>query len=119
MNILADEGVDRQVVTLLRDVGHDVRYVAEMDPGVMDESVLDLANLESRTLLTADKDFGELVFRQGRIASGVILVRLAGLPAENKARIVTSAIGEHAAELAPDAFAVVTPGAVRIRRTSR
>ena len=32
MNILADEGVDRQIVALLKDAGHDVTYVAEMTP---------------------------------------------------------------------------------------
>jgi len=34
--------------------------------------------------LTADKDFGELVFRQGLLHSGVVLIRLAGLEAESK-----------------------------------
>ncbi|MBU4483463.1 MAG: DUF5615 family PIN-like protein, partial [Actinobacteria bacterium] len=32
-------------------------------PGISDEKVLDIANKESAVLITADKDFGELVFR--------------------------------------------------------
>lgn len=115
MNLLADEGVDRQIVALLREEGHSVTYVAEMDPGVPDEEVLDLANREARTLLTADKDFGELIFRRGLLDPGVILVRLSGLTAQSKARIVASVVEEHAAELVPGTFAVVVPGAVRIR----
>lgn len=67
MNLLADEGVDRQIVALLRDEGHDVVYVAEMDPGIPDESVLDRASREARTLLTADGDLKELVFSPGTI----------------------------------------------------
>jgi predicted nuclease of predicted toxin-antitoxin system len=86
-----------------------------MEPGIPDDAVLDLANREAALLLTADKDFGELVFRQHRLTSGVILVRLAGLSSTRKAEIVVSVIDEHAAEL-PDAFAVVTPGIFRIRR---
>lgn len=41
MNLLADESVDRQIVERLRQDGHRVRYVAEMEPGISDEIVLD------------------------------------------------------------------------------
>ena len=44
MTFLADEGVDRQIVERLRLDGHQVAYVAEMSPGIMDEAVL----MESR-----------------------------------------------------------------------
>ena len=63
MNLLADESLDYQIVYQLRQDGHVVWYVAEMDPGIADDLVLELANRESAVLLTADKDFGELVFR--------------------------------------------------------
>ena len=72
-----DESLDRQIVDRLRREGHTVWYVAEMEPGIPDDIVLDLANREADVLLTADKDFGELVFRQGRVTSGIFLVRLA------------------------------------------
>jgi predicted nuclease of predicted toxin-antitoxin system len=66
-------------------------------------------------LLTADKDFGELVFRLGHIAEGIILIRLAGLSPQSKARVVASAIEKYASEF-PYAFAVITPTTVRFRR---
>lgn len=115
MNLLADESVDGQIVGLLRRSGHTVRYVAEMEPGIADTLVLDLANQHSSLLLTADKDFGELVFRQHRLAPGIVLIRLAGMPPDDKASLVASVIDRHAAEL-PGAFTVVTPRLVRIRR---
>ena len=37
MNILVDECVDQQIVVRLRDDGHDVLSVAEMDPGIDDD----------------------------------------------------------------------------------
>jgi len=114
VNLLADESVDRQIVDRLRQDGHTVRYIAEMEPGVSDDVVLDLAYQESGLLLTADKDFGELVFRQGRLACGILLVRLAGLSPAGKAEVVSSAISEHSREL-PGAFAVLTPRSLRIR----
>ena len=53
MKILADEGVDRPIVVRLRQSGYQVWYVAEMEPGISDETVLDLANQEGAILLTA------------------------------------------------------------------
>lgn len=73
MKILADEGVDRPIVERLRQNSHQVWHVAEMEAGSADEAVLDLANREGAVLLTTDKDFGELVFRQERMTKGVIL----------------------------------------------
>jgi predicted nuclease of predicted toxin-antitoxin system len=115
MNFLADESVDRQIVDRLRRDGHFVLYAVEMEPGISDDAVLNLANKESAVLLTSDKDFGEMVFRQGQSNQGVILVRVAGLSQKSKSEIVGSAIKEHASELAK-AFTVITPKAIRIRR---
>lgn len=116
MNLLADESVDRPIVERLRQEGHTVHYIAEMEPGISDDEVLEIAHNEVAPLLTADKDFGELVYRQHRLMTGVILIRLAGLSPLHKAEIVALAITQHQAELS-QVFAVVTPGAIRIRRS--
>ena len=115
MNLVANEGVDRPVVERLRQDGHDVVYVAELSPSITDEEVLQQANERRAVLLTADKDFGELVFRQGLVHSGVILLRLAGLSNVTKAEIVAEVCRDRSAELI-GAFTVVSPGQVRIRR---
>jgi hypothetical protein len=75
------------------------------------------ANARSAVLLTADKDFGELVFRQGLVHSGVVLLRLAGLANATKAEIVAEVCRDRTAELI-GAFSVISPGQVRIRRKS-
>ena len=90
-------------------------YVAEMDPGIDDKDVLNAANQQTAILITADKGFGELVFRQRLVSKGVVLVRLAGLSLAGKSETVSLAIREHESELS-DAFAVVSPGMFRIRR---
>ena len=115
MNFLADESGDQQIVRRLRADGHHVWYVAEMQPGLADIAVLEEADREAALLLTADKDFGELVFRQRRLTTGVVLVRLAGIAPSDKAHLVASAIKQHAAELT-HAFTVIAPGAIRVRR---
>jgi len=115
VTFLADEGVDRQIVERLRLDGHEVSYVAEMSPGVMDEVVLRESRNSASVLITADKDFGELIFRQRQASTGVLLVRLFGLGPAMKASMVSAAIQEHGRKL-PGAFAVLSPGNIRIRR---
>jgi predicted nuclease of predicted toxin-antitoxin system len=115
VNLVANEGVDRPVVERLRQDGHDVVYVAELSPSVADDEVLRLANVRNALLLTADKDFGELVFRQGLVHSGVVLLRLAGLANVTKAEIVAEVCRDRSADLIR-AFSVVSPGQVRIRQ---
>lgn len=117
MILLADESVDRPIVERLRQDGHDTTYVAEFSPSISDDQVLQEANTRSALLLTEDKDFGELIYRLGRVHGGIILIRLAGLPAAAKADTVAKVLQDHAAEL-PGAFTVISPGAVRIRKPS-
>jgi predicted nuclease of predicted toxin-antitoxin system len=115
VRFLADEGVDRQIVERLRAAGHDVSYVAEMSPGIMDDVVLNESRGSDRVLITADKDFGELVFRQRKAYAGVLLVRLAGFHPDRKAEIVDACVRAHGPEL-HGAFSVLSPGNLRIRR---
>jgi len=77
MRILADENILDQVVIQLRAAGHDVRWAMETDRGEADPNLLELATLERRALITYDKDFGDLVHRDGMSAPhGVILFRI-------------------------------------------
>jgi predicted nuclease of predicted toxin-antitoxin system len=115
MKFLADENMDVAIVERLRQEGHQVWYVVEMEPGIADEEVLALANREGAILITADKDFGELVFRLRYLATGVILIRLAGLSISAKSDILATTIQEHESELF-SAFVVVSPTSIRIRK---
>ena len=68
-------------------------------------------------MLTADREFGEMVFRQRFHMQGVTLIRLAGLWFLRKAEVVAEAVKAHVAEL-PHSFTVITPGMVLIRRVN-
>jgi predicted nuclease of predicted toxin-antitoxin system len=115
VTFLADECVDRQIVERLRLYGHEVAYVAERSPGITDEVVLTESRISGSVLITVDTDFGEIVFRQRRASVGVLLIRLRGLTPAMKATVVAEAVREHGHELA-GAFAVLSPGNIRIRR---
>ncbi len=114
MNFLIDESVDFQIVEILRKNKYSLIYISEMDPGISDDIIFDIANKNNSLLITADKDFGEFVFRQHLIPSGIILIRLAGLSPINKAQMTLTAIKQHISEL-KKSFTVISPGIVRIR----
>lgn len=116
MKFIADEGVDRQIVDSLRSAGLDLAYAAETDAAIQDEALLRKAAAEARVLITADKDFGELVYRQGEASHGVLLLRLSGLSQEAKVRVVSKAISSRAHEM-ESAFSVLSPGQLRVRKT--
>ena len=115
MKFLADEGVDGQIVSRLREDGHDVLYVAENIAGTTDEEILELANRDERILMTRDKDFGELVYREKRAHSGIILNRLYELSSGRKAEIVSKVIQDFGEELI-GSFTIIQPGRIRMKR---
>lgn len=114
MNFIADEGVDKTLVFLLREAGNDVFYFAETEHSTDDETILEFANSENRILLTRDKDFGELVYRLQKVHTGIILIRLEELHSQTRSQIVADFIGQNAEKLVQH-FIVIQPGGARIR----
>jgi len=114
MKFVADENIDLPIILRLRADGHEVHAVFEMSAGIPDDEVLKLANDQGVVLLTGDKDFGELVYRDRRLTCGIVLIRLAGLSNHEKAGIVSAVVKEHAQELS-HAFTVISRYNLRIR----
>lgn len=113
MKFLADEGVDKPIVDLLRISGFDVHYILETNHGA-DDLVLEIANLEARILLTQDKDFGELIYRLQRTHFGIVLIRLGNQSPVEKAAFINYLIIQYTNRL-ENAFTVIQPNAIRIR----
>jgi hypothetical protein len=51
VNLIADESVDGPIVESLRLDGHQVTYIAELDPGVNDDEVFRRTNEVSEAVL--------------------------------------------------------------------
>jgi predicted nuclease of predicted toxin-antitoxin system len=118
MKIFADESVDGPIVERLRQDGHQVVYAAEAVSGITDDEILKSANDQEALLLTADKDFGEMVFKWNRLhTDGVVLIRLAGLTPTRKAAVASKAFREYQHEFS-NAFSVISPGRTRVRSQS-
>jgi predicted nuclease of predicted toxin-antitoxin system len=115
VKIVADESVDKQIVDRLRADGHEVLFVAELDPGIDDEEVLLRSRQATAILLTADKDFGELVFRQRFTSFGSTTLSAGGTQPNAKARLVAAAFDRHGEEFSAG-FAVLSEGSLRLRK---
>ena len=115
MKIVADENVDKQIVEHLRKKGNEVYYICEQTRGIRDEDVLVESLSTEAILITADKDFGELVFRQQLPHSGILLIRLMGLDPNAKSELVAGVFEEHGEELRGQ-FSVLSNRALRVRR---
>ena len=114
MRILADENVARDVVAWLRTSGHDVLFAAESQAGAPDVHWAARAEQEQRVILTSDKDFGELVFRDGLTSHGIVLLRLDDLTVSEILARLQSAWSVVEANPA-GRFIVITESRVRVR----
>lgn len=114
MRFVVDESVDAPIAEALRQSGHDVWCVQENCVGIDDDTVLSMANECQAMLVTADKDFGELVYRLGRAHHGILLLRLSGLSPTEKASLVVWVLGQYETEIA-HGFCVLTRHAFRVR----
>ncbi len=77
MKLLANENFPIASVRLLRELGFDIIAIGEDNRGITDQSVMDLAESEQRTILTFDRDYGELIYKHNyKPEKGVIYLRL-------------------------------------------
>jgi hypothetical protein len=102
------------MVAMVRALGRDCVDAAAIPPRMPDVDVLRLAESEGRVLVTADKDFGELVFVHAIACPGVVLVRV-DLPDETdrveRVRLVWPVVLSRL----PRSFVTITASRVRAR----
>jgi len=114
MRFLFDQSTDRRLAPYRKRLGHDVTIVAiDHPPGTPDFEVLAIAYQEQRILVTEDRDFGELVFRQRRPHSGVVYLRLPPMELDAKLDRLDRVLRDYGDRL--DQFIVITPYRIRIR----
>jgi len=114
MRLFADENMARAIVTWLRERGHDVLYASEIQAGAADSDWLSRAEAEGRLILTSDKDFGDLIFRDRLTSHGVVLLRLGDMTLEQRLSRLEQAWASVEANPVGK-FIVITPSKVRVR----
>lgn len=83
IKLLADENIPKKTVDALKQGNVDITSVADSSPGISDRAVIELANNENRIIITFDKDFGELIFRERLKVKGLILLRFTPISPEH------------------------------------
>ena len=73
MRLLADENTHGILVARLRGAGFDVEWISESAPGISDAAILDRADISTLILITNDRDFGNLIFNEGKPAPRALL----------------------------------------------
>lgn len=71
--LLANENFPAPAIRKLRSAGVDVVAVSETMPAVSDKEVMAYARHEKRWIVTFDRDYGDLVFREGLLPPPAIL----------------------------------------------
>jgi predicted nuclease of predicted toxin-antitoxin system len=115
MRFLVDECTGPAVARWLRGRGFEVFSVYEEARGLSDEAVLQKALSEDWILLTNDKDFGNMVFREQRSHRGVVFLRLEDERAVAKIETLRRLLDEYGDRLG-GRFVVVTERQVRFAR---
>jgi predicted nuclease of predicted toxin-antitoxin system len=114
LKFLIDVGVGTSVDIWLRENGHDVISVRDIDSRAKDQDILQLAGRDDRMIITMDKDFGELVYGSGLSHSGILILRLEDATSEEKVNIVKAILNEFAPVI-ENKFCVYQNGKLRIR----
>ncbi len=113
MRFLIDECTGSKVANWLRDENHEVFSVFDEARGISDDEVLIKASDENWILITNDKDFGEMIFRERRIHHGIVFLRLDDERAINKIKVLEQLLKNYAEKLS-EQFVTVTETKVRI-----
>jgi len=112
MRFLVDECTGPVVAQWLRAHQHEVFSVYDQARGAADEEIIRKAFDEGWILVTNDKDFGELIYRERRPHKGVILLRLEDERTPNKIEVIRNLLQSHGERLG-NQFVVVTEQQVR------
>ena len=90
---LANENIPLATIFRLRKEGFDISSISLDAPSITDSEVMQIAADENRTIITFDRDYGELIYKYGfRPPAGVHLPANAELQTRRTGRTAFEAI---------------------------
>ncbi|MEO1636334.1 MAG: DUF5615 family PIN-like protein [Cyanobacteria bacterium J06631_9] len=116
MKFLVDQCTGPAVAKWLRSKGYEVFSVFYQARGAIDSIILAKTYAESWILITNDKDFGEMVYREKRPHHGIVFLRLQNQRSTVKIDALNRVLNKYENRLA-DKFVVVTESLVRFTST--
>lgn len=117
MLLLVDECLSRTLLNTLRERGNDVRFLRDETTGISDSEVMATATADDRLVVTEDRDFGLLTFRDRLPSRGVVVFAVSefGWSTTRLAVHVAEILGE-IGETCIGSLTTIEPGRVRQRR---
>ncbi|WGV27702.1 DUF5615 family PIN-like protein [Halotia branconii] len=97
----------------LQEMGHDVVYVSDTDPKMIDEHILEWAVAEQRIIVTTDNDFEQMIWQQRKCHCGVL--RLENLPSEVRKVLLIDVLKLHSEDLFNGRIVIAMKNKFRIR----
>ena len=116
MKFLANENFPYKSIYYLKEKGYDLLSIGMDNPSIMDSEIMTIAINEGRTILTFDRDYGELIFRHNyKPEKGVIYLRLDEYEPEYPGHIIEEIITNKEIDLTR-ALTVVDKNGLRQRK---
>jgi predicted nuclease of predicted toxin-antitoxin system len=115
MKLLANENFPLASVRYLSEKGWDIAAIGLDNMSISDREVMEIAIRENRTILTFDKDYGELIFKYFyKPEQGVIFFRLLQYAPDQPGIIADSLLSNPGFEITRK-FTVVSADSIRQR----
>ena len=114
MKFLTDVNASGTLARWLIQQNHDVVKVSEKNPRMTDEEILSWAMSENRIIVTTDKDFEEMIWRQGKPHCGVL--RMENLPRRERLELMQDVLDRHSDDLEVGAIVIASSTKFRVRK---
>ena len=116
MKLLANENFPYKSIYYLKERGYDILSIGMDNPSIKDSEIMAIAINEERTILTFDRDYGELIFHYNyKPEKGVIYLRLDKYEPEEPGYIIEQIITNKEIDLTR-ALTVVDQNGLRQRK---
>ena len=118
MRFLIDNALSPRLAEGLRDAGHDVVHVRDIDlQSAADDEVFAAAASDERIIVSEDTDFGTLLSLRDSVKPSVILFRhMPDRSASALLSILLTNMATVADDLETGALVVIEPGRIRVRK---
>jgi predicted nuclease of predicted toxin-antitoxin system len=116
MRLLANENFPLQSTLYLKSKGFDIYSIGTDNPSTQDSVVMSLAINEHRTILTFDRDYGELIFKHDyRPQKGVIYLRIHEYEPDEPGKLIEELINKKEFDF-DNALTVIDRNGIRQRK---
>ena len=114
VKILADENVNYKIIEHLKNNNLDVTPLIDLERGISDYEVINLAKKLKAIILTEDSDFGTWAFSLKEEINGVIYIRYKPQEYLEIAETIVLVVNKYNKELY-NKFTTITKNKIRIR----